>query len=1007
MLALLYQRGAADKKLSLAEYEALGDPARGLNPIQNSVRLAADEAIARVKPGERELAALRDAFVPHLVRVRLDDGKRVRQTARRSDLPPEALGLIGALTEARLLTTRGGADGQQGAPVVEVTHESLFKAWPTLDQWLNEEQTFLTDLERVRDAHENWSKAPDGQKGGELLYGLLLSRAREWLIKFPQRFISRDMEPLRAFIAASAEVADAERARQAERDARAKRIQRWLTIGAVATAAGAVATALVLLVVANYALMQKREAVNARDEAKFERNQANEQRDEANAQRETVLITQSRFLTDLARQSYQAGEYGTAIALAYQALPVVARNRSGRPYVPEAESMLYQAVTKFREQRVFRVDAIAVDKAEISSDGRRVIVTAAESAGVLLNAENGTQIAELHATKPIRFAHFSRDGRAIVSASPDRTAQLWDADGKPSHELPHDSNVSAAAFSYDGRYVATTTTSGAGTVWRTDDGKVHRMLPGSKSATSDAFSPDGHRIVTIGDNGQALIWNLDANRGPSVVLGEPGSASGKLISATFLPDGRRVVTSTDQGQTRIWDAQTGADVTPASLSKPATNVVTEGKWIALDSGDEVSIWDSERLERSQIMKPGKDISVFAISPDGQRIATGSENGIVSMWNIADGEKLAEMRGHKDEIAAAAFSRDGARLITVSRDRTVRVWNGTAGGEVLLVSGKAGRLFPASFSPDSQRIVVSARDNISRRVDQARLAKVWDTATGKQLDLKDLDAPVDALAFAPDGKRIVVGTNDSLFTLDMTADARQVPSGISGSPGRILAISPHRNLIFLGGFSEPFHVWDVSSGKAPVRFTDRADAFAADFSPDNKQIITAWGDARIFDVQAGKQVHVFGDNQQIKSAAFSPDGTTIATGSNDGAIRIWDARTYEMRAEWKPRDPISVSFIAFSPDGRRMVTPDAAGAAIWDIERREHVGVLETKLPIHAAAFSPDGRHIATVFGDYIGIWPVFRTTQELTDRAHELHRAPLDNEQLGRVFLDVRGGILP
>ena len=79
-----YQRGGADKKLSLAEYDALGDPARGLNPIQNSIRLAADEAIARVMPSERELAALRDAFVPHLVRVRLDDGKRVRQ---RRDAP--------------------------------------------------------------------------------------------------------------------------------------------------------------------------------------------------------------------------------------------------------------------------------------------------------------------------------------------------------------------------------------------------------------------------------------------------------------------------------------------------------------------------------------------------------------------------------------------------------------------------------------------------------------------------------------------------------------------------------------------------------------------------------------------------------------------------------------------------------------------------------------------------------------------------------------------------------
>ena len=134
-----------------------------------------------------------------------------RPRAARS-FPPNALRLIGALTEARLLTTRSSDAGRE--PLVEVTHEALFKAWPALDRWLTEEQAFLTDLERIRAAHENYAKAPDEQKSGELLYGLLLSRARDWLLKYPQRFISREMEPLRAFIAASAEVADAERARE-------------------------------------------------------------------------------------------------------------------------------------------------------------------------------------------------------------------------------------------------------------------------------------------------------------------------------------------------------------------------------------------------------------------------------------------------------------------------------------------------------------------------------------------------------------------------------------------------------------------------------------------------------------------------------------------------------------------------------------------------------------------------------------------------------------------------
>ena len=221
-LWLLYRRCSDDKKLSLAEYHSLGDPERHLNPIQNSVRLVADQAIGGLKPADAELAALRDAFVPHLVRVRLDDGKRVRQPARLSELPREAVRLIRALVEARLLSTRAtgetdGAAKDGGEAVVEVTHEALFKAWPTLDQWLTEEHTFLSDIERIKSAHDIWTQAPDAQKARALLGGLLLSRARDWLLKYPQRFLSRDMAALRAFIAASAEAEDAEKARIAAR----------------------------------------------------------------------------------------------------------------------------------------------------------------------------------------------------------------------------------------------------------------------------------------------------------------------------------------------------------------------------------------------------------------------------------------------------------------------------------------------------------------------------------------------------------------------------------------------------------------------------------------------------------------------------------------------------------------------------------------------------------------------------------------------------------------------
>jgi energy-coupling factor transporter ATP-binding protein EcfA2 len=129
---LLNER-SPDNRLTLAAYLTLGDGS--LTPVQNAVRLGADEAITRLKPTDQEMAALRDAFIPHLVRLRLDDERHVRQPAPLAALPREAERLVRALVEARLLTSR---TSDRGEPVVEVVHEALFTAWPTLTGWLAE-----------------------------------------------------------------------------------------------------------------------------------------------------------------------------------------------------------------------------------------------------------------------------------------------------------------------------------------------------------------------------------------------------------------------------------------------------------------------------------------------------------------------------------------------------------------------------------------------------------------------------------------------------------------------------------------------------------------------------------------------------------------------------------------------------------------------------------------------------------------------------------------------------
>jgi hypothetical protein len=286
-LHLLNER-SPDKRLTLAAYLALGDG--DLNPVQNAIRLGADEAIARLKPTEQEMTALRDAFIPHLVRLRLDDKRHVRQPAPLAALPREAERLIRALIEARLLASR---TSDRGVPVVEVVHEALFSAWPTLKGWLAAEQDFLADIERLKGAHETWMQAADAQKPQALLQGLLLSRARDWLIRVPQRFASPGMEPLRAFIADSAAAEDAAHARNERQRRRVFQ--------------GMAAAVVIFAIAAAVATWQYFEADKARHEAETQRGIAQQQtvlavQRQEDAQRERQESEKQR---DLAQRNFQ------------------------------------------------------------------------------------------------------------------------------------------------------------------------------------------------------------------------------------------------------------------------------------------------------------------------------------------------------------------------------------------------------------------------------------------------------------------------------------------------------------------------------------------------------------------------------------------------------------------------------------------------------------------------------------------------------------------------------
>src|SRR5258708_21934094 len=114
------------------------------------------------------------------------------------------------------------------------------------------------------------------------------------------------------------------------------------------------------------------------------------------------------------------------------------------------------------------------------------------------------------------------------------------------------------------------------------------------------------------------------------------------------------------------------------------------------------------------------VNAAASSPDGTRIASGSADGTVQVWDAANGGHAFTYHRHVGRVNAVAWSPDGTRIASGSADGTVQVWDTANGGHVFTYRGHADHVVTVAWAPDSQRIASG---------DNHATAQVWDAANG--------------------------------------------------------------------------------------------------------------------------------------------------------------------------------------------------------------------------------------------------------------------------------------